>query len=36
MASYLCFRFHTFDKHVLEEYVPRVEGGHTGFNHAYV
>jgi hypothetical protein len=36
MVSHLCFRFHIFNRHVLEEYVSQVEGAHTCFNHAYV
>jgi len=27
VASYLCSRFHIFDKPILEEYVSQVEGG---------
>jgi hypothetical protein len=27
VVSYLCSRFHTFDRLVLEEYVSQVEGG---------
>jgi hypothetical protein len=27
VVPYLCFRFHIFDKPILEEYVSQVEGG---------
>ncbi len=36
VVLYLCFRFHIFNKLILEEYVFHVKGAHTRFNHAYV
>jgi hypothetical protein len=36
VASYLCSRFHIFNRPILEEYVSQVEGAHTCFNHVYV
>jgi hypothetical protein len=36
VALYLCFRFHIFDKTILEEYVYQVEGAHICFSHVYI
>jgi hypothetical protein len=32
----LCFKFHIFNRLILEEYVSQVEGAHTYFSHAYM
>ncbi len=36
VAPYLCFKFHIFNRPILEEYVSQVEGAHTYFSHAYM
>ncbi len=36
VAPYLYYKFHIFDKPVLEECVFKVEGGPTSCNHAFV
>jgi hypothetical protein len=36
MVLYLCSRFHTFDKPILEEYVLRLRRTHTYLSHAYI
>jgi hypothetical protein len=36
VVLYLCYRFHIFDRFILEEYVSQVEGGPTICNLAYM
>jgi hypothetical protein len=41
VVMYLCFRFHIFNRPILEEYVFQIEegkrgGGHIYFNHVYM